>query len=160
MIMAATLNPNQIPSTTQSQTSLDQPSISRPTDTDRNLDLDLRQSGNTHKSRSPQRRPSFRSGTPSHREDRPTRIRSTSPLPPLSHISQAASTVMLPTAPTNDRTTLNQPSTSRPTDTDRNLDLDLRPKENRQSLSTDSNLSTKRDNQNYVERSSRHGETV
>ena len=74
-----------------------------------------------HRSRSPQRRPSFRSSAPPQK-DRLTRIRSrsTSPLPPPSHISQSAFTE-LPTAPNNDNTTLGQPSTSRPTDTDRNL---------------------------------------
>ena len=72
-----TLNQNQVPQPHQ-QTALDQPSIS--IDTDRNLDLDLRQTGsrsidqvrsdpdseNRRSSRSPQRRPSFRSVTPPH----------------------------------------------------------------------------------------------
>ena len=68
-----TLNQNQIsPTTPPPQTTLDQPSIS--IDTDRNLDLHLRQtesrsinqprsdpdSENRRSSRSPQRRPSFR----------------------------------------------------------------------------------------------------
>ena len=97
--LAATLNPNQFSSTTQSQKSLDQPYISRPTDTDRNLDLDLRQSGNRQRSRSPQR-PSFRSATPPQKGDGPTRIRSTLPPPPPPHNSQAASTVTPPSAQT------------------------------------------------------------
>ena len=45
-----TLNQNQIPPTTSPQTTFDQPSIS--IDTDRNLDLDLRQSGSRKRSRS------------------------------------------------------------------------------------------------------------
>ena len=68
-----TLNQNQISPTTLPQTTLDQPTIS--IDTDRNLNLDLRQTGsrsidqprsdpdseNRRSSRSTQRRPSFRS---------------------------------------------------------------------------------------------------
>ena len=87
---------------TPPQTTLDQPSIS--IDTDRNLDLDLRQTGsrsidqprsdpdneNRRSSRSPQRRPSFRSATPSQEADRLIRIRSTSPLPPPPYIRQAS----------------------------------------------------------------------
>ena len=104
-----TLNQNQIPPTTPPQTTLDQPSIS--IDTDRNLDLDLRQTGsrsidqprsdpdseNRRISRSPQRRPSFRSATPPQEADRPIFIRSTSPLPPPPYIRQAASTLTPPT---------------------------------------------------------------
>ena len=66
------VNQNQIPPTTPPQTTLDQPFIS--IDTDRNVDVDLRQtgsrsldqprsdpdSGNRRSSRSTQRRPSFR----------------------------------------------------------------------------------------------------
>ena len=88
-----TLDQNRIRPTTPSQTTLDQPSMS--IDTDRNLDLDLRQTGsrsidqprsdpdseNRRSSRSPQRRPSFRSATPPQEADRPIRIRSTSRLP-------------------------------------------------------------------------------
>ena len=110
--LAATLNPNQIPSTTQSHTSLDQPSISRPTDADRNLDLDLRQSGNRHRSRSPHCIPSFRSAISPQKEDKTTliRYRSTSPLLLASHINQAASTVTLLTASSNVNTTpINHP---------------------------------------------------
>ena len=71
-----TLNQNQISPTTLPQTPLNQPSIS--IDTDRNLDLDLRETGsrskdqprsdpdseNRRSSRSPQLIPSFRSATP------------------------------------------------------------------------------------------------
>ena len=95
-----TLNQNQI-----TQTTLDQPSIS--VDTDRNLDLDLRQTGsrsidqprsdpNSEKRRSsgsPQRRPSFRSATPQKEADIPIQVRSTSPIPPPPYIRQAASTL-------------------------------------------------------------------
>ena len=95
-----TLNENQIPPTTPPQTTLDQPSIS--IDTDRNLDLDLRQTGsrsrdqprsdpdseNRRSSRSPKRRPSFRFAKPPQEADRPIRITSTSPLPPLPYIRQ------------------------------------------------------------------------
>ena len=109
-----TLNQNQIPPTTPPQATLDQPSIS--IDTDRNLDLDLRQTGsrsidqprsdpdheNIRSSRSPQRRPSFRSATAPQEVDRPIRIRSTSPLPPPPYIIQAASTLTPPTAPNHD----------------------------------------------------------
>ena len=109
-----TLNQNQIPPTTPSQTTLDQPSIS--IDTDRNLDLYLRQTGsrsidqprsdpdieNRRSSRSPQRRPSFRSATPPQEADRPIRIRSTSPLPPPPYIRQAASILSTPNAPNHD----------------------------------------------------------
>ena len=109
-----TLNQNQIPPTTPPQTTLDQPSIS--IDTDRNLDLDLRQTGsrsinqptsdpdseNRRSSRSPQRRPSFRSATPPQEADRPIRIRSTSPLPPPPYIRQAASTLTPSTALNHD----------------------------------------------------------
>ena len=91
-----------------------QPSIS--IDTDRNLDLDLRQIGsksidqprsdqdseNRRSSKSPQRRPSFRSATPPQEADRPIRIRSTSPLPPPPYIRQAASTLTPPIAPNHD----------------------------------------------------------
>ena len=86
-----TPNQNQIPPTRLPQTTLDQPSI--PIDTDRNLDLDLRQtesrsidqprsdpdSENSRSSRSPQRRPSYRSATPPQEADRLIQIRSTSP---------------------------------------------------------------------------------
>ena len=103
-----TLNQNQIPPTTPPQTTLDQPSIS--IDTDRNLDLDLRQTGsrsidqprsdpdseNRLSSKSPQRRPSFRSATPSQEADRPIWIRFISLLPPPSYIRQAASTLTPP----------------------------------------------------------------
>ena len=99
------LNRNQIPPTTPPQTALDQPSIS--IDTDRNLDLDLRQTGsrsidqpkidpdseNRRSSRCPQRRLSFRSATLPQEADRPIRIRSTSPLPPPPYIRQVASTL-------------------------------------------------------------------
>ena len=109
-----TLNQNQIPPTTPPQTTLDQPSIS--IDTDRNLDLDLRQTGsrsidqprsdpdseNRRSSRSPQRRPNFRSATPLQEADRPIRIKSTSPLPLPPYIRQAASTLTPPTAPNHD----------------------------------------------------------
>ena len=98
----ALLNPNQIPSSTQSQTSPNQPSISRAIDTDRDLDLDLRQSENRHGSRSPQRTPRFISATPPHEADRPTRIKCASPLPPPPHISQAASMLTPPTGPNHD----------------------------------------------------------
>ena len=98
-----TVNQNQIFPTTP-QTTLYQPSIS--IDTDRNLDLDLRQTGsrsidqprfdpdneNRRSSRSPQRRPSFRFATPPQEADRPIRIRSTSLPPP--YIRQAASTLL------------------------------------------------------------------
>ena len=94
-----TLNQNQIPPATPSQAALDQPSIS--IDTDRNLDLDLRQTGsrsidqpksdpeseNRRSYRSPQRRPSFRSATPPQEADRPIWIRSTSPLKPPPYIT-------------------------------------------------------------------------
>ena len=109
---AETLNQNQIPPTTLLQTTLDQPSIS--IDTDRNLDLDLRQTGsrsidqprsdpdskNRRSSRSPQRRPSLRS--PPLEADRPIRIRSTSPLPPPPYIRRAASTLTPSIAPNHD----------------------------------------------------------
>ena len=109
-----TLNRNQISPTTPPQTTLDQSFIS--IDTDRNLDLDLRQTGsrsidqprsdpdseNRRSFRSPQRRPSFRSATPPQEADRPIRIRSTSPLPPPPYIRQAASTLTPPTAPNHD----------------------------------------------------------
>ena len=109
-----TLNKNQIPPTTRPQTTLDQPSIS--IDTDRNLDLDLRQTGsrsidqprsdsdgeNRRSFRSPQRRPSFRSATPPQEADRPMWMRSTSPLPPPPYIRQAASTLTPPTAQNDD----------------------------------------------------------
>ena len=108
------LNKNQIPPTTPPQTTLDQPSMC--IDTDRNLDLVLRQtrsrfidqprsdpdSENRRSSRSPQRRPSFRSATPPQEADRPIRIRSTSPLPPPPYIRQAASTLTPPTALNHD----------------------------------------------------------
>ena len=108
-----TLSQNQIPPTTPPQTTLDQPSIS--IDTNRNLNLDLRQTGsrsldqprsdpdseNRRSSRS-QRRPSFRSATPLQEADRPIRIRSTSPLPPPPYIRQAASTLTPSTSPNND----------------------------------------------------------
>ena len=119
-----TLNQYQIPPPTPPpththqtkplQTTLDQPSIS--IDTDRNLDLDLRQIGsrsidqprsdpdseNRRSSRSPQRRPSFRSATPPQEADKLIRIRSTSPLPPPPYIRQAAPTLTPPTAPNHD----------------------------------------------------------
>ena len=109
-----TLNQNQIPPTTSPQRTLDQPSIS--IDTDRNLDLDLRQIGsrsidqprsdpdseNRRSSRSPQRRPNFRSATPPQEADRPIQIRSTSPLPLPPYIRQAASTLTPPTAPNHE----------------------------------------------------------
>ena len=105
-----TSNQNQIPPTTPPQTTLDQPSIS--IDTDRNLDLDLKQTGsraidqprsdpdseNSRCSRSAKRRPSFRSATQPQEADIPIRIRSTSPLPP----PQAASTLTPPTDPNHD----------------------------------------------------------
>ena len=105
---------NQIPPTTPPQTTLDQPSIS--VDTDRNLDLDLQQTGprsinqprsdpdseNKRSSRSPQRRPSFRFATPPQEADRPMQIRSTSPLPPPPYIRQATSTLTPSTAPYHD----------------------------------------------------------
>ena len=103
------LDQNQIPPTTPPQTTLDQPSIS--IDTDRNLDLDLRQTGsrsidldseNSRSSRSPQRRPSFRSSTPLQEADKPIWIRSTSTLPPPPYMRQAASTLTPPTAPNRD----------------------------------------------------------
>ena len=99
-----TLNQNQIPPTTPPQTTIDQPSIS--IDADRNLNLDLQQTGsrskNRRSSRSPQRRPSFRSATPQHEADRPIRIRSTSPLLPPPYIRQATSTLTPPTDPNHD----------------------------------------------------------
>ena len=109
-----TLNQNQIPPTTPPQTTLDQPSIS--IDTDRNLDLDLRQTGsrsidqprsdpdseNRRSSRSPQRRPSFRSAAPPQKADTPIWIRSTSPLPPPPYIRQTASTFTPSTASNHD----------------------------------------------------------
>ena len=102
------------PPTTPLQTTLDQLSVS--IDTDRNLDLNLRQTGsrsidtprsdpdseNRRSSRSPQGRPSFRSATPPQKADRPLRIRSTSPLPPPPYIRQAASALTPPTAPNYD----------------------------------------------------------
>ena len=76
-----TLNQNQISPTTPPQTTLDQ--TSKSIDTDRNLALDLRQTGsrsidqprsdsdneNRRSSRSPKRRPSFRSATPPQEAD-------------------------------------------------------------------------------------------
>ena len=102
------------PQTTPSQTALDHPSIS--IDTDRNLDLDLRQTGsrsidqprsdpdseNRRSTRSPQRRPSFRCATPPQEADKPIRIRSTSPLPPPPYIRQGAFTLTPPTARNHD----------------------------------------------------------
>ena len=81
-----TLDQNQIPPTTPLQTTIDQPSIF--IDTDRNLHLDLPQTGSTsidlprsdpdsenrRISRSPQRRPSYRSATSSQEADRPIHL--------------------------------------------------------------------------------------
>ena len=99
-----TLNQNQNPPTTPPQTTLDQPSIS--SDTDRNQDLDLRQTGSGSidqprsdpdgekrcNSRSPQRRPSLRSASSPQEADRTIEIKSTSPLPLPPYTRHASST--------------------------------------------------------------------